>query len=404
MQFAIFLIGYTLSQFYRSFLAVIAPELSHELHLSGTDLGRILACWFATFALAQFWIGAALDKHGPRRTLPIIMLPGIAGALVSSRAAGAGDAMLAMSLIGVGCSAALMGPLYVFARTYAPDRFAMMSALVLGLGSFGNLLGGTPLALATQAFGWRSVFVGLAVITAIAAALIAMFVRDPPRAQATEHDNGGIISGLKAILAIRQLWPVWPIMSLAYGILITERGLWVGPYLSQVHGLEPVARGNVILVMAIAIAAGALAYGPLERWLRRRKVLALWGSVIAGAALLFLAWVAKPPIQVAALALAVFGFTAMTYGTLMAHIRNFLPDHLLGRGMTFANFLCMAGAGLLQIWSGWYVDMLKTASLSDADLFAHLHGALGAAMLVSAAVYAFARETDTGALAPANKA
>lgn len=312
--------------------------------------------------------------------------------------------MLAMSLIGVGCSAALMGPLYVFARTYAPDRFAMMSALVLGLGSFGNLLGGTPLALATQAFGWRSVFVGLAVITAIAAALIAMFVRDPPRAQATEHDNGGIISGLKAILAIRQLWPVWPIMSLAYGILITERGLWVGPYLSQVHGLEPVARGNVILVMAIAIAAGALAYGPLERWLRRRKVLALWGSVIAGAALLFLAWVAKPPIQVAALALAVFGFTAMTYGTLMAHIRNFLPDHLLGRGMTFANFLCMAGAGLLQIWSGWYVDMLKTASLSDADLFAHLHGALGAAMLVSAAVYAFARETDTAALAPANKA
>ena len=130
----------------------------------------------------------------------------------------------------------------------------------------------------------------------------------------------------------------------------------------------------------------------------------MWGSVIAGAALLFLAWVAKPPIQVAALALAVFGFTAMTYGTLMAHIRNFLPDHLLGRGMTFANFLCMAGAGLLQIWSGWYVDMLKTASLSDADLFAHLHGALGAAMLVSAAVYAFARETDTAALAPANKA
>ena len=67
--FIIFLIGYVLSQFYRSFLAVIAPELSAELHLTPQDLGNILACWFAAFAVVQFPVGAALDKHGPRRTL-----------------------------------------------------------------------------------------------------------------------------------------------------------------------------------------------------------------------------------------------------------------------------------------------------------------------------------------------
>ena len=39
--FIIFLIGYVLSQFYRSFLAVIAPELSAELHLTPQDLGNI---------------------------------------------------------------------------------------------------------------------------------------------------------------------------------------------------------------------------------------------------------------------------------------------------------------------------------------------------------------------------
>lgn len=43
LAFLVFLIGYTLSQFYRSFLAVIAPELSAELHLSATDLGNISA-------------------------------------------------------------------------------------------------------------------------------------------------------------------------------------------------------------------------------------------------------------------------------------------------------------------------------------------------------------------------
>ena len=68
LAFVIFLTGYTLSQFYRSFLAVIAPELSAELHLTASDLGHISAAWFAAFALVQFPVGAALDRHGPRRT------------------------------------------------------------------------------------------------------------------------------------------------------------------------------------------------------------------------------------------------------------------------------------------------------------------------------------------------
>ena len=50
--FLVLLTGYILSQFYRSFLAVIAPELSAELQLSATDLGYISAAWFAAFALA----------------------------------------------------------------------------------------------------------------------------------------------------------------------------------------------------------------------------------------------------------------------------------------------------------------------------------------------------------------
>ncbi len=69
LAFIVFLIGYTLSQFYRSFLAVIAPELSAQLQLSATDLGNISACWFATFALSQFFVGtvaleAMLGENG----------------------------------------------------------------------------------------------------------------------------------------------------------------------------------------------------------------------------------------------------------------------------------------------------------------------------------------------------
>ena len=371
---------------------MIAPELSAELHLSADDLGNISASFFATFALAQFWVGSALDRHGPRRTLPGLMVLGVAGALLFARAEGARDAMLAMALIGVGFSAALMGPLYVFARTETPERFAILSALIIGLSTFGNLLGGTPLALASQAFGWRGVFYGLSGLTLIAGLLILMLVKDPPRIEHHGKPGEGILAGIKDIIAIRALWPVWPLMTVGYGILITERGLWVGPYLSQVHALAPVARGNVIFMMAVAIALGALAYGPLENYFRARKPLVLAGNVVAGLALLALAVMTGPSLGLATVLLCIFGFAAMTYGTLMAHIRHFLPDRLIGRGMAVANFLCMAGAGLLQTLSGVYVELLKTAALSPEGLFASLHLTLAVILLSATALYAFSRD------------
>lgn len=392
--FLTFLTGYVLSQFYRSFLAVIAPELSAELHLTSADLGNISACWFAAFAIVQFPVGAALDRHGPRRTLAILALAGVAGALVFASARNAHGAMLAMALIGIGCSGALMGPLFVFARTAAPHRFAMLSALMIGLGGFGNLMGGTPLALAAQTLGWRSVFYALAAINLAQAGLVLWLITNPPPSVSAPHhnDDGSVLAGLKAILAVRPLWPVWPLMAVGYGILITERGLWVGPYLSTVHGLSPIPRGNVIFAMALAIAVGALAYGPLETWLRRRKLPVLAGSAAAGLSLAALGLSVAPSLSVATLLLCIFGFAGMSYGTIMGHIRLFLPEQLLGRGMTFANFLCMSGAGLLQVWSGSLATRLKDSGLPPVDVFSTLHLALAGILLFASLVYAFSHE------------
>ncbi len=70
-----------------------------------------------------------------------------------------------------------------------------------------------------------------------------------------------------------------------------ERGLWAGPYFTAVHELEPVARGNALLVMAAAMSAGAILYGPLDRLLGTRKWIVFGGVSLTalGFALLALA-------------------------------------------------------------------------------------------------------------------
>ena len=77
--FAALLFAYTLSQFFRAFLAIVAVDLSRDLSLDSTQLGAVSASWFAAFALAQFPVGFALDRFGPRRTIGYVMIAAVLG-------------------------------------------------------------------------------------------------------------------------------------------------------------------------------------------------------------------------------------------------------------------------------------------------------------------------------------
>ena len=63
-----------------------------------------------------------------------------------------------------------------------------------------------------------------------------------------------------------------------YASAATVLTLWAGPYLADVHGLPPVARGHVILAMAAAQAAGTLVVGPLDLKLNTRKWIVVPGA------------------------------------------------------------------------------------------------------------------------------
>jgi MFS family permease len=389
--FLIFLAAYVLSQFFRSFLAVIAPELGVELDLTASDLGLASAAWFATFSLAQFVVGWALDAIGPRRTVPIGMLAAAAGSLLFWQAHDKGACIAAMALIGVGCAPILMGALYVFGRSYPPERFALLSSAMIGFGSIGNLLAATPLAYAARTIGWRTSFLIIAAITLIAALPILVLIKDPPRSVQREG-GGGFLHGLGEIVSNRALWPLLPLTWICYSVLAAERGLWVGPYLAEVHGLEPVLRGNIVLVMAAAMSFGALVYGPLEQLAGTRKGLVMGGTLVTALTLLALGLLPDLSLTAATALLAIMGAAGLTYGVLMAHARPLFPTALLGRGITFMNFGFIGGAGILQVLSGRYVDHLKAAGLAPTDVYAALHLAFAASLLVAAFIYAFAKE------------
>lgn len=376
--------AYVLSQFYRSFLAVLTPALAAEIGATKADLSMASGAWFATFALMQFVVGICLDRYGPRRTAGWILMAGAGGgAFVFAAAAAPWMVTLAMALIGVGCAPVLMASVYIFAKTYSPARLAVLISVVIGIGSLGNVVGASPLAAAAEAFGWRPVMAGLGATTVLVSLATLAFVRDPARDHSLETQGG--VSGYLELLKLRHLWPIIPLTALNYAPAAGIRGLWAGPFLAEVYSADGLLIGQATLLMALGMVAGNFVYGPLDQFFRTRKWVAVIGNAVSLGALCWLASNPAGSFAATTAMLVVIGLAGASYGLLMAHARAFLPDHLTGRGVTLMNFFSIGGVGVMQFATGTVV----TANVAPAEpaaayvaLFWFYAATLAAALLV----------------------
>ena len=340
-------LAYMLSQFYRAFLAVLAPVLQDQVGAGPGDLALSSGLWFIAFALMQLPVGAALDRFGPRRTVAWLMaVGGAGGAVIFAMADAPWHLHLAMTALGIGCSPALMGPYFIFAREYPPASFGMLAGVLVGFGSLGNILGASPLVWVIEAAGWRQTLWGLAAVTLMVAALVLAAVRDPARLGAG-HPQGSI----GQILRLRALWFIVPLFGVNYAVTAAIRGLWAAPWLEQVHGADATQIGRVTLAMGLAMVAGSFAVGPAARLAgSARRATMLFSAVMI--VMLAVMWQAPAlPLSAVTALLVVLGFFGSAYPLLMAHGRSFLPPHLVGRGLTFLNMISIGGVGVMQFAS-----------------------------------------------------
>lgn len=376
--FAALTIAYTLSQFYRAFLAVLAPALATDIGASAADLAFASGIWLAAFAGLQLPVGYALDHLGPRRTAAGLALAAV-GAAVFALAQGPAAVTVAMALIGAGCAPALMVSLYIFARAYPPALFASLTGLIIGVSSVGNLAAATPMAWAARDFGWRACLWLFALLTLLTTAALVAFVRDPPRVAPPDRRRAGFLAVVRRPGALLLM----PLTLAHYAPVAGVRGLWVGPYLADVFHLDPVALGNATLAMGVAMILGSFAYGPIDRLLRTRKGVVLGGNLLLAAALFGLGACPDSGLGFAVALLCVVGFAGSSYPLMIAHGRSFFPHHLAGRGVTFLNLLAMGGAGLAQILSGRIFD---SSGYAGVFLF------FGLFVLAGCLPYAFCRD------------
>ena len=341
--------AYVLSQFFRSFLAVLSSVLANDIGAQPDDLAYALGLLFIVFAVMQIPVGWALDRFGPRIVSSVLLLiGGGGGAFLFASAQNPSHINLSMALLGVGCSPILMASYYIFARNYSPKIFATLAATFLGIGSLGTLIGASPLTYFVGILGWREAVELIGIFTILISVFLILTVKNPVKKNRNPESTGGFWSIIKS----KDILLIAPIAIICYAPVAGLRGIWLGPYFEKKFEASVDEIGAIGLIMSFGMILGTFFYGPLDRIFKTRKWIILIGNGICLLAVAALSFLPGLSYNFSIISFTVIGFFGMSFPVVLAHGRSFVPIDLSGRGVTLMNLFAIGGVGVLQIVSG----------------------------------------------------
>lgn len=382
----------SLSQFFRTSNAVIAPELIRDLGLSAHTLGLANSAFFIALLILQVPLGILFDRIGVRRTVAVLSVFMAAGALLHGIADTGEMLVLARFLAGLGCAGSFMATVVLVPRWFPRETWSTRLGFVFGAAQLGYFMAGAPLAYTAETVGWRTAFVWSSGLSLLVGVCVWRFIRDhPPGSEtpATAANGPGALDGLKAVLMAPGMLRIFALFSVAYASVVTVVGLWIGPFLKDIHGLGTVERGYILTAVALVFTLGSLAIGPVDRRLGRPKLLATGCALTVVGCLVIMAMAPRMPLSAAVFVILLMCFVS-SYGTiLLAQVRARVPDHLAGRGATTANIAQLIGTSVLPIITGQLPAMFPPVANGGfaPEAYAGIFAVLAIVLAIGLALY-----------------
>ncbi len=343
-----FAAAYFLSYVFRVVNAVIAPDLIADIGLGPSSLGMLTSIYFISFAFFQLPLGVLLDRFGPRRTEALLLLFAGAGALLFSRAESLTGLVIGRALIGFGVSSCLMAAFKAYTLWFPQEKWPLIYGLQMAAGGLGALTATSPVETALQFTDWRGLFSALMLACLLAAGLVFLIVPEKPRTNRGESLPSQL-RGIREIFTSRSFWRIAPLTTMSQAAFLSIQGLWAGPWLRDISGLERSAAAAVLFWIAVAMITGFIVTGGLAERLQRRGI-SILTTALAGICLFMLTQLliileAVPWIKPLWLSFGFFGTASIiTY----AALTQGFPLHLSGRVNTAVNLLVFVAAFIGQ--------------------------------------------------------
>jgi MFS family permease len=361
---AIFMLILATSFYCFEFFLQVAPaamthELMHAFHSTGTQLGILASAFYYAYTFFQIPAGLILDKLGCRIILASAAIICALGLLYFGLAHSLYQAVFARFIIGTGSTVAFICTLYIILRWFPARTFAMLAGVAQFMSGLGAIGGEAPLALLTNAVGWRSTSLLLALIGSIISIIIFIFLRNQP------NENNNLIrttpkipifAGLQYIVRQRQMWWV-AVYAFACWVPATAfAALWGVPFLKTALHLSTVQAAGAVSWIWVGVAVGSPLIGWLsDHWNNRCWFLAS-SPLIGAAALVMIIYLTPQNILLLWLLLFIVGVGGAGQTLIFAFVKdiNLLKYTSVANG--FTNMAVVSSGAILQPVIGLLLD------------------------------------------------
>jgi predicted MFS family arabinose efflux permease len=381
-----FAAAYLLSYLFRTVNAVIYPELARDLALPASSLGLLTSAYLFAFGAMQLPVGMLLDRYGPRRVEPVLMLMAGVGAWLFAAAETVVGLTIGRAVIGLGVCACLMAPLKAISAWYPMDRQTSLAGWMMVAGGVGALAATTPLEWTLHVLHWRTIFIVLGAAAVLSALGIWWRVPDLP-APAQRVGLAAQWAVVQRVFAHPRFWWIAPLAALGMGSFMAIQGLWAVPWLMEVAGETRAGAARHLLAMGVLILLGYVALGALGTRLARRGVHAR--HLFAGGFFASIAAFACIVLRVPGgyLWWTLFGLGASVNVLAFTVLNEGFGRELTGRTNTTLNLLMFGASFLIQWGLGVIVDAVRLAT--GADTASGLRVAFAVVLALDVAGYAW---------------
>ena len=218
--------------------SVMTQELMRVYHLTATELGVFSAYYYHAYVPMQIVVGLLMDRYGPRRLLTLACLFCALGTFLFAGGYSLTIAEVGRFLVGFGSAFAFVGALKLATIWLPPNRFALISGMIMCLGMVGAMVGDILLRTFIDQFGWQLTIYGSAALGVLLTAVLWILIRDA-RAIEEHHVHTlhfrELFVGLWCALKNPQIWLVGLVGLLLYLSLSAFAELWGIQYSEQAH-------------------------------------------------------------------------------------------------------------------------------------------------------------------------
>jgi len=385
---------YFLEYAVRSSPAVMIPELEGSFHTTALGLSAILGAYYYTYSTMSLVAGAALDRLGAKRTVPVgAAILGIGCLFFSGGSVMAGD--VGRLLQGAGSAFAFTGAVYLAAHGFSARYLATAIGATQCVGMLGGSAGQFAIGpMIERGLGIHTIWIGFGVI--ILAVAVFLYLATPKEQSAPHTEGmGSVLKPYKIVFSNPQSYLCGIIAGLMFAPTTIGDMIWgVASFQKDLQ----FSYHNAVLVASM-VPLGWVFGCPLLGWVSdrigRRKPVIMGSAtvmILAGLQLALKPFPIPPHV-----AMFIFGVASGAAMIPYSVIKEVNPDNVKGSAAGGINFLVFAITAFL---GPVYAKHIGKGIGTSTNL--HLHFQKGAFFWVACCAAAivvslFLRETGPAA-------